>query len=58
MLGFALEYSYIVSKQVSHLFSIGLIIDAYCRFTLGAEGVLPGRYIESLLRVFKQFTHT
>jgi len=26
--------------------------------TLGAEGVLPGRYIESLLRVFKQFTHT
>jgi len=28
------------------------------RHTLGAEGVLPGRYIESLLRVFKQFTHT
>ena len=27
-------------------------------FTLGAEGVLPGRYIESLLRVFKQLTHT
>ena len=26
--------------------------------TLGAEGVLPGGYIESLLRVFKQFTHT
>jgi len=26
--------------------------------TLGAEGVLPGRYIESFLRVFKQFTHT
>jgi len=26
--------------------------------SLGAEGVLPGRYIESLLRVFKQFTHT
>jgi hypothetical protein len=24
---------------------------------LGAEGVLPGRYIVSLLRVFKQFTH-
>ena len=24
--------------------------------TLGAEGVLPSRYIESLLRVFKQFT--
>jgi len=28
------------------------------RHTLGAEGVLPGRYIESFLRVFKQFTHT
>jgi len=27
-------------------------------YTLGAEGVLPGRFIESLLRVFKQFTHT
>jgi len=26
--------------------------------TLGAEGVLPGGYIESLLGVFKQFTHT
>ena len=26
--------------------------------TLGAGGVLPGRQIESLLRVFKQFTHT
>ena len=26
--------------------------------TLGAEGVLPGGHIESLLRVFKQFTHT
>ena len=26
--------------------------------SLGAEGVLPGRYIESLLRVFNQFTHT
>jgi len=26
--------------------------------TLGAEEVLPNRYIESLLRVFKQFTHT
>jgi len=25
---------------------------------LGAEGVLPGGYIESLLRVFKQLTHT
>jgi hypothetical protein len=25
--------------------------------TLGAEGVLPGRHIVSLLRVFKQFTH-
>jgi len=25
--------------------------------TLGAEGILPGGYIESLLRVFKQFTH-
>jgi len=24
----------------------------------GGRGVLPGRYIESLLRVFKQFTHT
>ena len=24
--------------------------------TLGAEGVLPGRQIESFLRVFKQFT--
>jgi hypothetical protein len=24
--------------------------------TLGAEGVLPGRHIVSLLRVFKQFT--
>jgi len=24
---------------------------------LGAEGVIPGRYIVSLLRVFKQFTH-
>ena len=27
-------------------------------FSLGAGGVLPGRQIESLLRVFKQFTHT
>jgi len=27
-------------------------------YTLGAEGVLPGRHIESFLRVFKQFTHT
>jgi len=26
--------------------------------TLGAEGVIPGRYIESFLRVFKQSTHT
>src|SRR5258707_7716492 len=26
--------------------------------TLGAEGVLPGRHIESFLRVFKQFTHS
>jgi len=26
--------------------------------SLGAEGVLPGGHIESLLRVFKQFTHT
>ena len=26
--------------------------------TLGAEGVLPGGYIECFLRVFKQFTHT
>ena len=26
--------------------------------TLGAEGVLPSRQIESFLRVFKQFTHT
>jgi hypothetical protein len=25
--------------------------------TLGAEGVLPGRHIVSLLRVFEQFTH-
>ena len=25
--------------------------------TLGAEGVLPSRHIESFLRVFKQFTH-
>ena len=25
--------------------------------TLGAEGVLPGGYIKSLLRVFKQLTH-
>ena len=25
--------------------------------TLGAEGVLPSRQIESFLRVFKQFTH-
>ena len=25
--------------------------------SLGAEGVLPGRHIVSLLRVFKQFTH-
>ena len=25
--------------------------------TLGAERVLPGRYIESLLRVFKQLTY-
>ena len=31
---------------------------ASCLLSLGAEGVLPGRYIESLLRVFKQFTHT
>ena len=27
-------------------------------FTLGAEGVLPSRQIESFLRVFKQFAHT
>ena len=26
-------------------------------FTLGAEGVLPSRHIESFLRVFKQLTH-
>jgi len=26
--------------------------------SLGAGGVLPGGYIESFLRVFKQFTHT
>ena len=26
--------------------------------SLGAEGVLPGRHIESFLRVFKHFTHT
>ena len=25
--------------------------------SLGAEGVLPSRHIESVLRVFKQFTH-
>jgi len=28
------------------------------RVSLGAEGVIPGRYIVSLLRVFKQSTHT
>ena len=28
------------------------------RVALGAEGVIPGRYIVSLLRVFKQFTHS
>jgi len=27
-------------------------------YLLGAEGVLPGRHIESFLRVLKQFTHT
>ena len=27
------------------------------RLSLGAEGVLPSRHIESFLRVFKQFTH-
>jgi hypothetical protein len=27
-------------------------------FTLGAEGVLPSRYIVSSLRVLKQFAHT
>ena len=26
--------------------------------SLGAKGVIPGRYIVSFLRVFKQFTHT
>ena len=26
-------------------------------YTLGAEGVLPSRHIESFLRVFKQLTH-
>jgi len=38
----------------SHLVACHII----CLFSLGVEGVLPGRYIESFLRVFKQFTHT
>ena len=35
-----------------------VIVTRPAGITLGAEGVLPGGYIESLLRVFKQFTHT
>ena len=33
-------------------------VDEGTLLSLGAEGVIPGRYIVSLLRVFKQFTHT
>ena len=32
--------------------------DLSSRVSLGAEGVLPSRQIESFLRVFKQFAHT
>jgi hypothetical protein len=35
-----------------------LLLNDFILITLGAEGVIPGRYIESFLRVFKQFTHT
>jgi hypothetical protein len=35
----------------------GSDVNAFKHPTLGAEGVLPGRHIVSLLRVFEQFTH-
>jgi len=37
-------------------FTQGVAITQGHVLTLGAEGVLPGRQIESFLRVFKQFT--
>ena len=43
--------------QVGTLDHIDLSYDLMF-LTLGAEGVIPGRYIVSFLRVFKQFTHT
>ena len=48
----------LLGGEIQHRSQYG---DAYMTgmlFTLGAEVVLPGGYIENLLRVFKQFTHT
>ena len=41
-------------REVAHL----MAMEHYCELTLGAEGVLPGRQIESFLRVCNQFTPT
>ena len=38
-------------------FSALMPTSQFCQ-SLGAEGVLPSRHIESFLRVFKQFTHS
>jgi hypothetical protein len=45
------------STKSSRTGSVSKISREVSPFTLGAEGVLPGRHIVSLLRVFKQFTH-
>jgi len=47
-----------ISPQSIVLYFPSLDNNRYSLLTLGAEGVIPGRYIVSLLRVFKQFTHT
>jgi len=50
--------SYLVSRQRCTRRSGPILSRFLSGHTLGAEGVIPGRYIVSLLRVFKQFTHT
>ena len=46
-----------ITSAAADLLNEGLD-DIRKQLTLGAEGVLPSRQIESFLRVFKQFAHT
>ena len=47
-----------VSCLVRTYMMVSCMVAAHQRVSLGAEGVLPSREIESFLRVFKQFAHT